>query len=135
MMKNNIMGLGHFLVVLYHFIVTIYLAKLLFIYFCHLSTCVRWAWLNKNRKQNMRTKRRTGKNKQKTEKKRSINLIYLLCKPNRCARWRGGGDTITMCVCVCVLAILFWPGIYRLHKAKGPSLGVVGVAAAADKHL
>lgn len=98
--------LGHFLVVLYHFIVTIYLAKLLFIYFCHLSTCVRWAWLNKNRKQNMRTKRRTGK-KQKTKKKRSINLIYLLRKPNRCARWRvGGGYYNHVCVCVCACDIV-----------------------------
>lgn len=84
-------GLGHFLVVLYHFIVTIYLAKLLFIYFCHLSTCVRWAWLNKNRKQNMRTKRRTGKKTKKTEKKTQHKFnLFALQAEQVCQMARGG---------------------------------------------
>lgn len=64
--------------------------------------------LNKNKAKNMQTKRRSlkntvakreRKNNSNNNKKRSINVIYLLCNPNRCARW---GSHVCVCVCVCV---------------------------------
>lgn len=92
----------------------LYYAILLLRYFCPnfylfifltISTCGRG--LNKNKAKNMQTKRRSLKNtvakkKNNNNKKRSINVIYLLCNPNRCARWGTH-------VCVCVWRV--WVGL------------------------
>lgn len=93
----------------------LYYAILLLRYFCPnfylfifltISMCGRGG-LNKNKAKNMQTKRRSLKNtvakreRKNNNKKRSINVIYLLCNPNRCARWGSH-------VCVCVFGVCEW---------------------------